>query len=136
MRHRLFVHLIWTTRERQSLIDARVARFLSEFLRDVASQERARVMAIGMVRTHVHMLVRVHPQTSLTRLVQRLKGGSATVATKLPPRRAIPLEPPRYAGPEATTSTPSATAPSTSFETTSSHSPPTTPTKPSTTDPV
>jgi REP element-mobilizing transposase RayT len=82
MRHRLFVHLIWTTREHQVLIDARVARFLDGFLRDVARQERARVVAIGMVQTHVHMLVRTHPQTDLTRLVQRLNGGSAAVASK------------------------------------------------------
>jgi REP element-mobilizing transposase RayT len=82
MRHRLFVHLIWTTRERQALIDARVAGFLDGFLRDVARQERARVLAIGMVQSHVHLLVRVHPQTDLTRLVQRLKGGSAALAGK------------------------------------------------------
>ena len=40
------------------------------------------MLAIGMVQTHVHMLVRVHPQTYLTRLVQRLKGGSAAIAGK------------------------------------------------------
>jgi REP element-mobilizing transposase RayT len=82
MRHRLFVHRIWTTRERQALIDARVALFLDGFLRDVVRQERARVLAIGMVQTHVHLLVRIHPQTDLTRLVQRLKGGSAAIAGK------------------------------------------------------
>lgn len=80
MRHRLFVHLIWTTRDRAPLIDARVAEFLSRYLRDVAFQERTRVVALGMVQTHVHMLLRIHPQTSITRLVPRLKGGSASVA--------------------------------------------------------
>jgi REP element-mobilizing transposase RayT len=82
MRHRLFVHLVWTTRERAALIDARVAVFLNRFLRDVAEQERARVVALGMVQTHVHMLLRIHPQTSITRLVQRLKGGSAAIAQR------------------------------------------------------
>ena len=82
MRHRLIVHLVWTTRERAALIDVRVALFLSRFLRDVAGQERARVVALGMVQTHVHMLLRIHPQTSITRLVQRLKGGSAAVAKR------------------------------------------------------
>lgn len=82
MRHRLFVHLVWTTRDRAPLIDARVAEFLSRYLRDVAAQERTRVVALGMVQTHVHMLQRIHPQSSLTRLVQRLEGGSAAVARK------------------------------------------------------
>jgi REP element-mobilizing transposase RayT len=80
MRHRLFVHLVWTTRDRAPLIDVRVAEFLSRYLRDVAAQERTRVVALGLVQTHVHMLLRIHPQSCLTRLVQRLKGGSATVA--------------------------------------------------------
>jgi REP element-mobilizing transposase RayT len=82
MRHRLFVHLVWTTRERAARIDARVAGFLERYLREVARQERARVLALGVVSTHVHLLLRVHPQTALPRLVQRIKGGSAVLAER------------------------------------------------------
>jgi REP element-mobilizing transposase RayT len=35
-----------------------------------------------MVRTHVHLLVRVRPTTDVSRLLQRFKGGSAAVAGK------------------------------------------------------
>jgi REP element-mobilizing transposase RayT len=35
------------------------------------------VLSLGIVRTHVHLLVRLHPTTSIPRPVQRLKGGSA-----------------------------------------------------------
>lgn len=36
--------------------------------------------------THVHLLLRTHPTTELSRLVQVLKGGSAAVANReLPP---------------------------------------------------
>jgi len=35
-----------------------------------------------MVRTHVHLLVRIHPTTNVSRLLQRLKGGSAAIAGK------------------------------------------------------
>jgi REP element-mobilizing transposase RayT len=35
-----------------------------------------------MVTTHVHVLLRTHPTTDLTRLVQRLKGGSSALAGK------------------------------------------------------
>src|SRR5438034_600022 len=52
------------------------------FLRAVAAQEGARILEIGMVRTHVHLLVRIHPTTVLSRLLQRLKGGSAAIAGK------------------------------------------------------
>ncbi len=80
--HRLYYHAIWTTRERRSIIDAGLAAFLCRFLRAVAREERAHVLEIGMVQTHVHVLARVHPTMSLPRLLQRWKGGSAVIAGK------------------------------------------------------
>lgn len=80
MWHRIYVHIAWTTRDREPLIDAGVAEFLCRFLRDIARQERAHILEIGMVATHVHLLVRVHPTTHLPRLLQRLKGGSSVIA--------------------------------------------------------
>jgi REP element-mobilizing transposase RayT len=80
--HRLYCHAIWATRERHSIIDAGLAAFLCRFLRAVARQERAHILEIGMVRTHVHVLARVHPTTILPRLLQRWKGGSAVIAGK------------------------------------------------------
>ena len=82
MHHRLYLHLVWTTREREPLIDAGTARFLCRFLRAMARKERAYVLEIGMVQTHVHLLVRVHPTTSIPRLVKRLKGASSEVAAR------------------------------------------------------
>jgi REP element-mobilizing transposase RayT len=81
MRDRLFVHIVWTTRGRAALIDARVAQFLAHAL-PITRQERGRVLAIGIVANHVHMLARVCPMTLLPRPLQRLKGGTAMVANR------------------------------------------------------
>jgi putative transposase len=82
MIHRLYCHIVWTTRSREPVIDAGLARFLCGFLRGVARQERTRILEIGMVTTHLHLLIRIHPMTDLSRLMQRLKGGSAAIAGK------------------------------------------------------
>ena len=82
MIHQLYCHIVWTTRDPESLIDAGLARFLCRFLRQIAREERSHVLEIGIVRTHVHLLARLHPMTNLTRLLQRLKGSSAAVAGK------------------------------------------------------
>src|SRR5258706_7791150 len=82
MRDRLFVHITWTTRERAALIDARVASFLSQALPIITRQERGRVLAIGIVANHVHLLARLCPMTQIPRLLQRLKGGTAMVANR------------------------------------------------------
>jgi REP-associated tyrosine transposase len=77
VRHRLYYHAIWTTRGRLPLLDAELAAFLGRYLRSIARQERAHVLEMGIVTTHLHLLVRTDPQTNLSRLVQRFKGGSA-----------------------------------------------------------
>jgi putative transposase len=82
MRHRLYIHLIWTTRNRQRLIDGDIARFLCRFLRAMARKVRAHILEIGMVQTHLHLLARIHPTVAVSTLVKRLKGASSAVATK------------------------------------------------------
>src|SRR5437879_12281242 len=79
---RIYCHIVWTTRNRKALIDAALARFLCGFLRGVTSQEAARLLEIGMVRTHVHLLVRISPTTNVNRLLQRTTAGSAAIAEK------------------------------------------------------
>lgn len=76
----MYVHVAWTVRDRAPLIDVRLAEFLCRFLRDVARQERAHILEVGLVSTHIHLLVRLHPTTTIPRLMQRLKGGSSVIA--------------------------------------------------------
>jgi REP element-mobilizing transposase RayT len=80
MRHRIYVHLVWTTRDRAPLIDQNIADFLCRFLRAKARSERAYILELGIVRTHVHLLARLHPGTTVSQLVQRLKGASSAIA--------------------------------------------------------
>ena len=82
MRDRLYVHIVWTTRGREPTIDATVARFLTRFLPAVARQARAGLHAVGIVRTHIHLLLQLHPTTNISRLLQRLKGGSSVLANR------------------------------------------------------
>jgi putative transposase len=82
VRHRLYCHIVWRTLGRAESIDAQLARFLCRFFRVVARRERARLLEIGLVADHVHLIVRLHPETRIPRLVQRCKGGSAYLAAK------------------------------------------------------
>ncbi len=82
MRHRLYVHVTWTTRDRDPTIDADSAALLRRLLPAIARQERAHLLELGIVRTHVHLLLRVEPTTPIPRLVQRLKGGSSVIVNR------------------------------------------------------
>ncbi len=92
MYHRIYVHIVWTTRNREPLIDAGLAGFLCRFLRAIARKERGYILEIGMVQTHVHLLLRIHPTANVSRMVQRLKALSSTVANRERPGDAgVPL---------------------------------------------
>ncbi len=82
MRHRIYVHITWTTRDREPAIDADSASLLHRLLPAIARQERAHVLELQIVRTHVHVLLRVWPTTPIPRLVQRLKGGSSVIVNR------------------------------------------------------
>ncbi len=86
MRDRIFAHICWTTRERARLIDLPSAQFLAHLFPITCRQERARILDLGILQTHVHVLVRMHQTTQLPKLLQRLKGASAVLAG----RRGLP----------------------------------------------
>ena len=46
------------------------------------------MLDLGILQTHIHLLIRVHPTTQLPRLLQRLKGASAVLAG----RRGLPKD--------------------------------------------
>ena len=65
------------------MIDGATRDFLSDFLRRTALRERAEIVAVSILQTHVHVLVRSGPQVDLSRLVQLMKGGSSYAGSRL-----------------------------------------------------
>ena len=82
MPFRFYAHLSWTTWARLPLIDENVANFLGPFLLAEAKRHGARVVEIGIVRDHVHLLVELPPVYDAPRLVQGLQGASARIANR------------------------------------------------------
>jgi REP element-mobilizing transposase RayT len=80
--HYLYVHVAWGTRGGLPLVDAARAALVDRYVRAVGRRDRCQVIAIGMATTHVHLLLRLNPTTSVARLLQRIKGGSARLANR------------------------------------------------------
>ena len=79
---RLYAHLSWTCWARLPLIDQAVAEFLAKFLLAETKRHGARVVEIGIVPDHVHLLLELPPAYDVPRLVQGLKGASARIANR------------------------------------------------------
>ena len=67
---RIYAHLTWTCWARLPLIDQPVAEFLLPFLLGEAKRHGARVIEIGVVPNHVHLLLELPPAYDVPRLVQ------------------------------------------------------------------
>jgi putative transposase len=80
MRHRLLYHVVWVTRGRAPLIDASTAEFLCRTVRSLAREHRAIVLEIGMVSTHIHVLLRAEPLADLPKMIGRMKGVTSRLA--------------------------------------------------------
>jgi putative transposase len=78
----LIVHLTWTTYRRFPMIGESEAAFLRRFLPAGAMRLGVRVLAIGLVQDHVHLILRLPARYDLPRLVQELKGASARLANR------------------------------------------------------
>lgn len=79
---RIYVHLSWTTFGRLPLIDETVGAFLKRFLLEEAARHGVRVIELGIVRDHVHLILQLPPSFDVPRMVQGLKGASARIANR------------------------------------------------------
>ena len=52
---RIYAHLTWTTFARLPLIDTAIAAFLEKFLAAECQRQGARMLAVGILRDHVHL---------------------------------------------------------------------------------
>ena len=77
-----YAHLIWTTLRREPLIDQPVEAFLRRMLPVLAGRHGVRIVEIGIVNDHVHVLLHLPARPDIPRIVQALKGASARIANR------------------------------------------------------
>jgi len=71
---RLHVHLVWIMKYRKPVMRGDCAKRLRELTRQICSDMGVEIVS-GMIRPdHVHMLVSIPPQVSVSKLVQKVKG--------------------------------------------------------------
>src|SRR6266496_2573931 len=79
---RIYALLTWTTLRRLPLIHGAAAAFLRRALPEIARRHDTRVIELGVVRNHVHVVIELPSRIDIPRLVQGLKGASARIANR------------------------------------------------------
>jgi REP element-mobilizing transposase RayT len=76
----LFLHLIWTTRDRAPWLTPSLRARVHGVIASVARTDRCGPVIVGGVEDHVHVLLRAPPTVVPSTLVGRLKGISSRFA--------------------------------------------------------
>jgi len=74
---RLWTHLIWTTKNREPMVSGELRSKLLTHIRDNAKQKGIWLDSLNAVPDHVHALISLGSDQSVSRVVQLLKGESS-----------------------------------------------------------
>ena len=75
--YRLLYHFTWSTKARESLIDANLKNALYSYLNGKVLELNGRVQAIGGTANHVHLVASLAPNIDVSTFIGRLKGASS-----------------------------------------------------------
>ena len=70
-------HLVWVTKYRYTILEGDVGIRTRELLREIARSKEMKIYAGAVNRDHVHMLIAIPPNLSVSKAVQYLKGKSS-----------------------------------------------------------
>jgi putative transposase len=70
-------HLIWSTKERANLIDKRLQNQLYVHMADIIKDCKGRILEIGGIADHVHLLVHFGSIDNYSAAIQKIKGASS-----------------------------------------------------------
>ena len=73
----LHIHLVWCTKYRKKVLRKDVGERLRDLCRQVSSDLGVEILSGVVSKDHVHVLVSIPPQVSVSKLVQKLKGKSS-----------------------------------------------------------
>lgn len=73
----LWVHLIWTTKNRKSLLQKNWRISLFKFIKENANRKEIIIDTINGIEDHVHLLVRLLPRQSISNITKQCKGSSS-----------------------------------------------------------
>ncbi len=69
----LYYHIVWGTKNRESLLTQQVEPYIHEYLRDKALNLEATVYALNGYLDHVHMVVSIPPKISVAKFIGQVK---------------------------------------------------------------
>jgi len=78
-KHRVMYHIVWLPKYRKRILKGAVAKRVMELLIECAEVHRWGISELNIQPDHVHMLVQLRPDISVSKVVQLFKGKSSRI---------------------------------------------------------
>jgi putative transposase len=75
--NKIWVHIIWSTKDRLPLIDTKIEKQLYELIKNQFIEMGCPVKNINGMPEHIHCLIRLNPQKSIADIVKQVKGSTS-----------------------------------------------------------
>ena len=73
----IHLHLVWVTKYRKPVLVGVIGHRVRDLIREICGGLDVLILKGHVSKDHVHLLVSIPPQVTISRLVQRLKGKTA-----------------------------------------------------------
>ena len=78
-KHRHMFHIVWIPKYRKRILRDSIAKRIDELLKECADVNNWEIYELNVQVDHVHMLIQLRPNISVSKAVQLFKGGSSRV---------------------------------------------------------
>ena len=75
--YNIWIHLIWSTKKRRKLIRKNIKQKLYDHILENAKGKNIYIDHINGIEDHVHLLISLKPEQSISKVVQLIKGESS-----------------------------------------------------------
>ena len=75
-------HLVWIPKYRKRVLKGKISKRTEELFRECAKINEWEIHEVNILPDHVHMVIQIKPNVSISKAVQLLKGGSSIVIRK------------------------------------------------------
>ena len=75
-------HLVWVPKYRKRVLKGKIAERIKELLHECADLNRWKIEELNIQEDHIHMLVQMRPDVSVSKMMQLFKGMTSKVIRK------------------------------------------------------
>ena len=81
-KHRMLYHIVWIPKYRKRRLEGEIANRIQELLEECAEVNGWKINEINVQKDHIHLLMQLKPDISVSKVIQLMKGKSSFVIRK------------------------------------------------------